>query len=162
MDAHFMQRAIDLAWQSAEAGFDPFGCVLVAEGEIRYESPDRCIQYADPTAHAELVAIREHCQQTKQIDLRGYTLYCNVEPCLMCCGAIHWAKIERVVFALGQAQLQQKSGGTPKPSAENLLNLGGRKVTIESGLLAEEAIKVFERFPFRSKRERFEGYWGAD
>ncbi len=159
MDRHFMERCIELAWQSAEAGFDPFACVLVKDGEIQYESPDRCIQYADPTAHAELVAIREHCVAEKKISLAGYTLFANVEPCIMCCGAIHWAKIDRVVFALSQADLKKHSGGNPKPSAASLLSVGGKKIIVEGGLMREEARKVFEHFPFQSKQKRFDQFW---
>ncbi|MEO0339900.1 MAG: nucleoside deaminase, partial [Bacteroidota bacterium] len=160
IDYHpFIRQCIDLAWQSAENGFDPFAALLIKDGEVVAKSADQCIRYSDPTAHAELSLISEYCRAQKCIDLAGFTLVANVEPCLMCCGAIHWAKIERVVFSVPQSSLQKKSKGRPKPSSHQLLNLGGRKVEVIGPILEEEGQKVLQAFPWKSKVERHDAFW---
>lgn len=95
-----MQRAIALA----EAGMNsnsggPFGCVIVKDGEIIAEGYNRVTSANDPTAHAEIVAIRNACQKLGSFQLEGCTLYTSCEPCPMCLGAIYWARPARVVYA---------------------------------------------------------------
>ena len=150
----FIRQSIQLARQSAEKGFDPFAALLVKDGMVVAQTVDQCIIQSDPTAHAELSLIRESCRKEGLIDLAGYTLVANVEPCLMCCGAIHWAKIEKVVFSVPQSSLQKTSGGTPKPSSRELLNLGGRTVEVIGPLLLEEAQSILNEFEWKSKRDR--------
>lgn len=76
-----------------------------------------------------------------------------VEPCVMCAGGIKWARIDRVVFALSQQDLQAKSGGRPKPSCEAIVNTGGRKIEVIGGLLREEALEIFADYVFPSKKQ---------
>lgn len=99
-DAIFMQRAIALA----EAGMNsnsggPFGCVIVKDGEIIAEGYNGVTSTNDPTAHAEIVAIRNACQKLGSFQLAGCTIYTSCEPCPMCLGAIYWARPARVVYA---------------------------------------------------------------
>ncbi|MEO1263111.1 MAG: nucleoside deaminase [Bacteroidota bacterium] len=154
MDKFFIRQTFDLAEKSAEKGFDPFAALLVVQGKIVASSMDKCIQYSDPTAHAELILISEFCREHQLISLEGYTLYCNVEPCVMCSGAIHWAKISRVVFGVGQSALQTLSKGKPKPSCEELINIGKHKIEIKGPVLPEEGLLVLKKYPFQSKKER--------
>ncbi len=153
-DLVFLKKVYQLAWRAAELGFDPFAAMLVKDGKILATSIDKSIEYVDPTAHAELVLISEFCRQKHLISLEGYTLYCNVEPCVMCSGAIHWAKISRVVYGLSQRTLQQFSGGKLKPDCRPLINVGGRKTQVLGPMAEEEGMDVFRSFPFRSKKER--------
>jgi guanine deaminase len=96
----FLERAIELSRQgmtSRQGG--PFGCVVVKNGRIIAEGCNRVAATNDPTAHAEIVAIRAACQQLGTFQLTGCDIYTSCEPCPMCLGAIYWARPERVIFA---------------------------------------------------------------
>ncbi|MEM7102737.1 MAG: nucleoside deaminase [Bacteroidota bacterium] len=158
-DERFIRETHRLAILSAESGFDPFGAVLVKDGEVVASSIDKCIAYSDPTAHAELILISEYCRENKRISLEGFTLYCNVEPCVMCSGAIHWSRISRVVFGVSQSSLQKVSKGKQKPSCEELINIGNSKIEIVGPLLSKEGLAVLKKYPFKSKKERHQAFW---
>jgi tRNA(Arg) A34 adenosine deaminase TadA len=99
-DRKFMSRAVELAKQSVDGNAGgPFGAVVVRNGEIIGEGNNRVTSTNDPTAHAEIVAIREACQTLGTFQLDGCTIYTSCEPCPMCLGAIYWARPERVFFA---------------------------------------------------------------
>ena len=83
-DESFLRRLNEMAWKSAEGSSDPFAAILVKDGRVVAASADKCIHYSDPTAQAELSLISEYCRENKLIELEGYTLYTNVEPCVMC------------------------------------------------------------------------------
>ncbi|MBN1963702.1 MAG: nucleoside deaminase, partial [Anaerolineae bacterium] len=92
-DDYFLRLAIQLAQQGRAAGADPFGAVLVGpDGVIAAQDFDRSVARSDPTAHAELAVISAYCRAQHVFDLSGYTLYSSAEPCVMCSGAIHWAR----------------------------------------------------------------------
>lgn len=156
----YIKKVNALAWQSAQQGFDPFAAILVKDGEIKAQSTDKCIIYSDPTAHAELALISDYCRERQLIYLEGYTLYSNVEPCVMCSGAIHWARVSSVVFGLAQSSLQKKSGGNPKPSCSSIVNMGGKKVEVIGPILPELCMELFEAFPFSSKLKKHQAYYG--
>ena len=158
LDAYFLRLTFELAWKSASEGMDPFAAILTKDGEIVASSADKCILYSDPTAHAELVVISEFCRLEKRISLEEYTLYANVEPCIMCSGAIHWSRLGRLVFGLRQSGLQKVSGGQPKPSADDLINMGKSRTEVYGPFLEDEARKVFEAFLFQSKKERHQKF----
>lgn len=99
MNDEFMRRAIDLSEQSVEEGGGPFGAVVVKDGEIVAEGTNRVTLDNDPTAHAEVRAIRRACDLLGTFDLGGCELYANCEPCPMCLGAIYWSRIARVYYA---------------------------------------------------------------
>lgn len=95
-----MTRAIELAKTGVEmdAG-GPFGCVIVKDGRVIGEGNNRVTSSNDPTAHAEVIAIREACKSLGTFQLAGCTIYTSCEPCPMCLGAIYWARPERFFFA---------------------------------------------------------------
>lgn len=100
MDDFFMKRAIELAragMKNNEGG--PFGCVIVKDGVILAEGNNRVTTDNDPTAHAEITAIRRACETLDDFQLTGCDLYTSCEPCPMCLGAIYWARPERVFYA---------------------------------------------------------------
>jgi guanine deaminase len=99
MSDQFMRRAIALALDNIRAGGGPFGCVIVKEGRIIAEGANCVTPTNDPTAHAEVVAIREACRALKNFQLEGCELYTTCEPCPMCLGAIYWARPSRVFYA---------------------------------------------------------------
>jgi guanine deaminase len=94
-----MRRAIALSRQSIEEGGGPFGAVIVKDGVTLAEGKNGVARSADPTAHAEIVAIRAACRALGRFDLGGCDIYTSCEPCPMCLGAIYWARLERVFFA---------------------------------------------------------------
>jgi tRNA(Arg) A34 adenosine deaminase TadA len=95
----FMQRAIDLSRESLLRGGGPFGAVIVAEGEIVAEGANGVALDCDPTAHAEVSAIRRAARKLDRFDLSGCEIYTSCEPCPMCLGAIYWARLDRIYYA---------------------------------------------------------------
>jgi len=157
-DIRFIRMANRLAIQSGQQGFDAFSALLVFDGKIVATSADQCIFYSDPTAHAELTVISEYCRKMKKISLSGYTMYCNVEPCIMCSGAIHWSRISRLVYGVGQEALQKKSKGRPKPGCREIINCGHTKIEIVGPLIEDEGRAVLDQFPFLSKVARHQQF----
>jgi guanine deaminase len=99
MDNPFMARAIELSLENVLSGNGgPFGAVIVKDGKIVSEGVNRVTATNDPTAHAEVTAIREACAKLGVFDLRGYEIYTSCEPCPMCLGAIYWARLARVYY----------------------------------------------------------------
>ncbi len=104
-DDQFLARAIALAQQGSEKGEGgPFGAVIVHDGKIIAEGWNRVVASSDPTAHAEISAIRSACAALGNFHLIGCTLYASSEPCPMCLSAAYWARIERIVFANSRAE----------------------------------------------------------
>lgn len=98
-DTTYMRMAIRLAERAvAEGTGGPFGAVVVKDGRVVGEGQNRVIANKDPTAHAEVMAIRDACQRLDDFQLTGCTLYTSCEPCPMCLGAIYWARPERIVY----------------------------------------------------------------
>lgn len=100
----YLQRSIDLAVDSAESGGGPFGAVIVAGGKVLAAASNKVTSSCDPTAHAEVVAIREACEYVQSHQLTGCVLYASCEPCPMCLGAIYWARLDAVYYAATREQ----------------------------------------------------------
>ncbi len=98
-DLVYLERSIELAELSVAQGGGPFGAVIVRSSVILAEGTNRVTQSWDPTAHAEVTAIRAACHAVSDFRLLGGTIYSSCEPCPMCLAAIHWSRIERIVFA---------------------------------------------------------------
>lgn len=94
-----MQKAIDLSIESVKNGGGPFGAVIVKDGEIISATSNSVTQTNDPTAHAEVNAIRMATQKLNTFDLSGCEIYTSCEPCPMCLGAIYWARLDKIYFA---------------------------------------------------------------
>lgn len=97
-DKKFMKRAISLSIKNIEKGGGPFGAVIVKEGEIITTGANRVTCNNDPTAHAEVMAIRKAAKKLGTFDLSGCEIYTSCEPCPMCLGAIYWAHIDRIYY----------------------------------------------------------------
>jgi len=96
----FLRRALDLAVENVQSGSGgPFAALVVADGSVVAEGTNEVTTANDPTAHAEITAIRNACAARNHFELTGCTLYSTCEPCPMCLGAIYWTRLERVVFA---------------------------------------------------------------
>jgi guanine deaminase len=99
-DNFFLKRAIELSRKGMQEGQGgPFGCVVVKGGEIIGEGCNEVLKQNDPTAHAEIVAIRNACKNLNNFQLTGCDIYTSCEPCPMCLGAIYWARPDKVIFA---------------------------------------------------------------
>ena len=98
-DADWIARSIELAVANVAAGGGPFGALIVRDGALLAEGQNRVTANLDPTAHAEVVAIRAACQAVGDFSLAGATLYTSCEPCPLCLSAALWARVDRVVFA---------------------------------------------------------------
>jgi tRNA(adenine34) deaminase len=146
-DATFMRRAIELARQAEANGEVPVGAVVVQDGEILAEGWNQPIVSNDPTAHAEVVALRAAGAVLRNYRLTGTTLYVTLEPCVMCAGAIVHARVARVVF--GAPDPKNGAGG----SVFNLLQSEplNHRAEITGGVLAEECGELLRQF-FQSRR----------
>ena len=142
-----MRRALELARQSAGLDEVPVGAVVVVADAIVGEGHNRCIADRDPSAHAEIVAIRQAAIKADNYRLANATLYVTLEPCSMCAGAILQARIERVVFAVHD----ERSGAAG--SKLNLLQspFMNHQCTLESGILAAESQSMIRDF-FQKRR----------
>ncbi len=98
-DRRFLEVAVELARQNVLDGGGPFGAVVVEHGEVVARAGNRVTQDNDPTAHAEVLAIRAACALREDFQLRGMTLYSSCEPCPMCMATALWARVDRVLFA---------------------------------------------------------------
>ncbi|MDT4329679.1 nucleoside deaminase [Methylomonas sp. MS20] len=99
MDAGFLQQAVDLATANVEQGGGPFGALIVRDGRVIAASGNRVTADLDPSAHAEVAAIRLACRALGDFQLPDCTLYTSCEPCPMCLGAIYWARLKAVYYA---------------------------------------------------------------
>lgn len=153
-DIDFLRVAIDMAYEARRNGEDPFGAVLVYKDKIVHKVRDRTIELSDPTAHAEVRLISEYCRESNNIYLKDYTLYSSTEPCAMCAGAIHWAKISRVVYSVSQKSLNGLTNGKAKSSSNSIINSGKKKIEICGPLIEEEGLRVFKDFTFVPKNMR--------
>jgi tRNA(adenine34) deaminase len=146
-DLQFMQLALEEARASAEAGEVPIGAVIVHQDAVLARSGNRTIRDTDPTAHAEIVVLREAARLLGNYRLAGTTLYVSLEPCAMCAGAIVQARVPRLVYAADDPK-----GGAFRSSFEILTSTKlNHKVEVVSGLLAESSTALLQSF-FASRR----------
>ncbi|MEZ5317816.1 MAG: tRNA adenosine(34) deaminase TadA [Vicinamibacterales bacterium] len=146
-DHAFMREALALAGEAARAGEVPVGAVVVVGGEIVGRGRNAPVSSHDPTAHAEVVAIRDAARRLGNYRLTGATLYVTVEPCLMCVGAMVHARIGALVYGAPEP----KAGAiesTQRAHAHPALN---HRFVVVSGVLAAEAREVMRTF-FRERR----------
>jgi len=145
-DEKYMRLALREAAGGGERGEVPIGAVIVADGRIVSKGHNRPIRDGDPTAHAEIVAIRKACRKAGNYRLPGTTLYVTVEPCAMCLGAVVQARIGRLVYGA----LDPKAGAVASIMAFPFERTNHR-LEIEGGILAEECGRLLKAF-FRSRR----------
>ena len=145
-ETHFMQAGIDLARKGMKEGKGgPFGCVIVKDNEIIGSGCNSVLDFNDPTAHAEVVAIRNACQALNNFQLTGCELYTSCEPCPMCLGAIYWARPSVVYFA--NSRQDASAIGFDDSMIYDELNVPLDKRVIKTiHLKTEDALKVFEEW----------------
>lgn len=145
-DEKFLREAIALAQTGMERGDGgPFGCVIVKDGQVMGSGNNRVTSTNDPTAHAEVVAIRDACAKLGSFQLDGCTLYTSCEPCPMCLGAIYWARPDRIVYAATRMDAADAGFDDQLIYDELPLAPDQRKFRMEQ-LLSGEAKQVFVKW----------------
>jgi tRNA(adenine34) deaminase len=146
-DQKYMELALKEAKKAAAIDEVPIGAVIVRDGKIIARGHNLREKTSDPTAHAEIVAIRKACKKAKSWRLEGSTIYVTVEPCAMCAGTILWSRIERVVY--GAKDLKGGALGTTFDLYQvNNLN---HYPDVTSGIMEEECSEIIKKY-FKSKR----------
>ncbi|MDH3895036.1 MAG: tRNA adenosine(34) deaminase TadA [Chromatiales bacterium] len=146
-DVRFMRRALQLARAAEAEGEVPVGAVLVKDGEIVAEGFNQPISSCDPTAHAEIVALRGAAASVENYRLPGTTLYVTLEPCPMCAGAMVHARVGRLVFAAADPRTGSAGSVFDLVRSEEL----NHRLEVESGVLADESAALLTTF-FRARR----------
>ena len=139
----FMKRAIELSENSANSNGGPFGCVIVKDEKIIAEGSNKVTFTNDPTAHAEIVAIRKACKNLNTFNLVGCDIYTSCEPCPMCLSAIYWSHINTIYFANTREDAKNINFDDSMIYSEFTKKIEDRKIPIKQ-MLREEALKAFE------------------
>jgi tRNA(adenine34) deaminase len=147
LDRQFMQQALEQAKLAAIAGEVPVGAVLVRDGQIISKGFNKPITNSDPSAHAEMMAIRAAAQDESNYRLPGTTLYVTLEPCTMCAGAMLHARVERVVFGAADPKTGA-AGSVLNVFSEKQIN---HQTQVDGGIMGDECGQVLRDF-FRERR----------
>ena len=139
----FMLRAIELSISSANGSGGPFGCVIVKDDKIISEGSNKVTFSNDPTAHAEIVAIRDACKKLNIFNLSGCDLYSSCEPCPMCLSAIYWSHVDNIFYANTREDAKKINFDDSLIYSEILKKSEDRKIPIKQ-MLRDEALKAFE------------------
>lgn len=151
-DEEFLREALEEARRAGDAGEVPVGAVVVREGQIIARAGNRTIRDGDPTAHAEIVALREAARVLGNYRLAGCSMYATVEPCSMCAGALIQARIERLVFGCDDPK-----GGAVRSCFEVLAHPRlNHRVEVTSGVLAPDCAELLQQF-FAARRGKAAG-----
>lgn len=146
MDTKFMDRAIDLARIGMNQNHGgPFGCVIVKDGQIVGEGHNRVTTSNDPTAHAEVVAIRDACKHLGTFQLTGCDVYTSCEPCPMCLGALYWARPDRIFYAANRNDASEAGFDDSFIYDEISVPTSERSITTDS-LNRNKALKLFDEW----------------
>lgn len=141
-DENYMRIALELAREAEVAGEVPVGAVIVRDGEVIGRGRNSPIERSDPTAHAEILALREACAAAGNYRLEGATLYTTLEPCVMCAGALVAARIAKVVFGARDLRF----GGVRSKFRLADADVLNHRLVVEEGLLGAECAELMLRF----------------
>ena len=143
----FMERAIELSIQSVKSGGGPFGSVIVKNNKIISEGMNRVTKSNDPTAHGEIVAIRNACKNQGDFSLKGCELYTSCEPCPLCLSAIYWSRIDKVYYANTRNDAQKIDFDDSFIYSEIMKKIEQRKIPMKQQLRdkALEAFRLWQR-----------------
>ena len=145
-EAELMSLAITRARDGLAAGQSPFGAIIVRGTEVVAATHNTVWRDTDPTAHAEVNCLRSAARALQSIDLKGCTLYSTCEPCPMCLSAIHWAKVDRVVFGATIDDAAEAGFCELHVAAISLAEMGRSPLVVEGGLLREECSALFSEW----------------
>ncbi len=145
-DELFMRLAVEKAREGIKKKQSPFGVCIIRNAQVITCVHNEVWQRTDITAHAEIGGIREACHVLNTVDLSGCALYSTTEPCPMCFGAIHWARISRVVYGASISDGLQAGFNELTISNVEMKRLGGSPVEVTGGCLKEECITLFNEW----------------
>ena len=154
MKEEFMKRAIELSIESVNKGGGPFGCVIVKDRKIVSEGSNKVTSTNDPTAHGEIVAIREACKKLNDFNLNGYELYSTCEPCPMCLSAIYWARIDKIYYANTREDAQKIDFDDSLIYSEFKKKIDKRKIPMIQ-MMRDEALKAFELWDKKTDKVKY-------
>ena len=147
LDRQFMQQALEQAELAALAGEVPVGAVIVRDGEVISKAFNKPITNHDPSAHAEMLALRQAALSAENYRLPGTTLYVTLEPCTMCAGAILHARVDRVVYGAVDAKTGAAGSALDVFSSKQI----NHQTAVEGGMMAEECGQLLRDF-FKERR----------
>lgn len=154
-DKQFMQEAVDLSREHMENGEGgPFGCIVVKDGMVVGRGWNGVLSGNDPTAHAEVMAIRDACKNLGSFQLKGCDIYTSCEPCPMCLGAIYWARPDRVFYANDKTDAANIGFDDSFIYEELALPMEKRKVPMIQ-MDKSEALKVFQLWAEKTDKQRY-------
>jgi tRNA(Arg) A34 adenosine deaminase TadA len=145
-ESELMRLAIETTREGIAAGQSPFGAVIVKDGKVVAATHNTVWRDTDPTAHAEVNCLRRAAQALETIDLKGCTLYSTCEPCPMCLAAIHWSKVDRVVFGASIDDAAEAGFCELLVAATTLAEMGRSPLRVDGGLLRAECAGLFSEW----------------
>ena len=154
MKNEFMKKAIELSIENINKGGGPFGCVIVKDNKIIAEGSNKVTTTNDPTAHGEIVAIREACKKLNDFSLNGCELYSTCEPCPMCLSAIYWARINKIYYANTREDAQKIDFDDSLIYSEFNKNIKERKIPMVQ-MMRSEALKAFELWDRKTDKVKY-------
>ena len=149
-----MKRAIELSIKGIANGGGPFGCIIVKDNKIIAEGSNKVTPNNDPTAHGEIVAIREACKKLNNFSLNGCELYSTCEPCPMCLSAIYWARIDKIYYANTRDDARKIDFDDSLIYTELQKNIDKRKIPMIQ-ILRNEALKAFELWDKKKDKVKY-------
>ena len=149
-----MKRAIELSIESVNKGGGPFGSVITNDNKIISEGYNRVTTNNDPTAHGEIIAIREACKILNVFNLTGCELYSTCEPCPMCLSAIYWARIDKIFYANTRDDAQKIDFDDSLIYSELQKNIKKRKISMIQ-MMRNEALKAFELWDKKTDKIKY-------
>ena len=149
-----MKRAIQLSINSVKNGGGPFGAVIVKNDKIIAEGSNKVTSTNDPTAHGEIVAIREACKKLNDFNLNGCKIFSTAEPCPMCLSAIYWARIDEIFYANTRDDARKIDFDDSLIYSELQKNIDKRKI-IMTQIMRDEALKAFELWDKKTDKVKY-------
>ena len=154
MKNEFMKRAIELSIENVNKGGGPFGCVIVKNEKIVSEGSNKVTSTNDPTAHGEIVAIREACKKLNNFNLSESELYSTCEPCPMCLSAIYWAHIDKIYYANTREDARKIDFDDSLIYSELQRNIHERRIPMIQ-MMRNEALKAFELWNKKTDKVKY-------
>jgi len=154
MKNKFMLRAIALSIESVKTGGGPFGSIIVKDDKIISEGFNKVTSTNDPTAHGEIVAIRDACKKLNNFNLKGSELYSTCEPCPMCLSAIYWARIDKISYANTREDARKIDFDDSLIYSEFKKNINERKIPMIQ-MMRNEALKAFELWGKKTDKVKY-------
>tara|TARA_Y100000741_G_scaffold140028_1_gene105668 strand:+ start:1611 stop:2075 length:465 start_codon:yes stop_codon:yes gene_type:complete len=154
MNKEFMKMAIELSIESVNKKGGPFGCVIVKNNKVIAKGSNKVTSTNDPTAHGEIVAIREACKKLNNFNLNGSELYSTCEPCPMCLSAIYWARISKIYYANTREDAQKIDFDDSFIYSEFEKKIKERKIPMIQ-MMRNEALKAFELWDKKTDKVKY-------